>query len=320
MSLSWLFFVAVPAVLLTALLVHAGAVTGTWWYRTLSARSVGWVVIAFGVVTVSAGLLTTCPRWARVPASALTGVVNAWLWVRIADSVLCRRAARPRVVPIAPVGLAALFVLVLVGAAAGFDLSRTQITALASTSAASWPPSTPGPGVAGIAPSTATPLFVVTGFDTRWDGVPRHHVRLGLPQRRFSYKGSSRSAPRPYLPEDTHRSLVDLVRELARQVDAYHRESGRHLTVVAESGGALIAKPYLAATPDAPVDNLVLLSPLLAPGRVYYPGAGDRGWASAGGLASKVSRGHSVASRHSRSAPTPRSSGRSWTKRPRSGD
>ena len=46
----------------------------------------------------------------------------------------------------------------------------------------------------------------------------------------------------------------------------YHRATGRRLTLVAESEGALLAKAYLAATPGAPVANLVILSPLLEPG------------------------------------------------------
>jgi hypothetical protein len=53
---------------------------------------------------------------------------------------------------------------------------------------------------------------------------------------------------------------------------------------VAESEGALLAKTYLAATPDAPVRNLVILSPLVEPGRVYYPASGDEGWGAFGGL------------------------------------
>ena len=65
----------------------------------------------------------------------------------------------------------------------------------------------------------------------------------------------------------------------------YHRATGRRLTVVAESEGALLAKAYLAASPSAPVENLLILSPLIAPGRVYYPSAGDEGWGAGGALA-----------------------------------
>jgi hypothetical protein len=55
------------------------------------------------------------------------------------------------------------------------------------------------------------------------------------------------------------------------------------VTIVAESEGALLAKTYLAGTPDAPVRNLVILSPLVQPGRVYYPTTGNEGWGVFGG-------------------------------------
>ena len=60
-SLSWLFFVAIPVVLMLALLVHGAAVTDSWWRRTLSARSLGWVLVAFVALTVFGSVMTTCP-------------------------------------------------------------------------------------------------------------------------------------------------------------------------------------------------------------------------------------------------------------------
>ena len=62
------------------------------------------------------------------------------------------------------------------------------------------------------------------------------------------------------------------------QVDAFRRATGRPVGIVAESEGSLVALTYLAATPRAPVRSLVVLSPLLDPGRVYYPASGDLGW------------------------------------------
>jgi predicted component of type VI protein secretion system len=44
-----------------------------------------------------------------------------------------------------------------------------------------------------------------------------------------------------------------------------------------------VAKTYLAATPSAPVNELVLLSPLVRPARVYYPPGGHEGWGVAAG-------------------------------------
>lgn len=276
-SLSWLFFVAIPVVFMLALLVHGGAVTGSWWRRTLSARSIGWVVVAFVALSVFGSLMTTCPEWARVPVAALAGFTNAWLWLHVVDAVLHRRRI-PRAFPVAPVGIAGVFVLVVGGTAAGFALSKSPVLHFVSPAEAAtqWTPSVTTGG---------TPLVVVTGFNTKWDGRADQYVRVELPQWRFSYRGTSRGAPLPYTADDTHRALPELVRELRRQVSVYHRATGQRLTLVAESEGALLAKAYLAATPGAPVENLVILSPLLAPGRVYYPSHGNEGWGAGGALA-----------------------------------
>jgi hypothetical protein len=278
-SLSWLFFVAIPVVLMLALLVHGGAVTGSWWRRTISARSLGWVLVAFVALSVFGSIMTTCPVWARVPVAALAGFANAWLWLHVVDAVLHPRRL-PRAFPVAPVGIAGVLLLVVGGTAAGFALSRTPVLHLVSPAEAAtqWTPSVATSG---------TPLVVVTGFNTKWDGRAEQYVRVDLPQWRFSYRGTTRGAPLPYTADDTHRGLPDLVRELRRQVSIYHRATGRRLTVVAESEGALLAKAYLAASPSAPVENLLILSPLIAPGRVYYPSEGDEGWGAGGALAMK---------------------------------
>jgi hypothetical protein len=278
-SLSWLFFVAVPVVLMLAMLVAGGAVSGEAWRRTISWRTVGIVMLAFFAVTGFASVITTCsPAW-RLPVAALAGVANAWLWVRLVAAVLLPRAV-PRLVPVAPIGIAAVFALVIGGTVAGFELSSHRMAQLAvATAAAStgrdWKPSLG---------SSETPLMVVTGFNTEWHGAASQFVRLDLPQRRFSYRGAVDGSPLPYTRDDTHRSLRDLARDLRAQVDAYHRVTGEPITIVAESEGALLAKAYLAATPRAPVRNLVVLSPLVEPGRVYYPRSGDEGWGAFGGL------------------------------------
>ena len=276
-SLSWLFFVAIPVVLMLALLVHGGAVTNSWWRCTLSVRSLGWVLVAFVALTAFGSLMTTCPAWARVPVAVLAGSANAWIWLHVVDAVLHPRRL-PHAFPVAPVGVAGVLVLVVGGTTAGFALSKTPALHFVSPAEAAtqWTPPVSRAG---------TPLVVVTGFDTEWDGRADQYVRVDLPQWRFSYRGASAGAPLPYTAVDTHRALPELVRELRRQVSMYHRATGKRLTVVAESEGALLAKAYLAATPHAPVDNLVVLSPLVEPGRVYYPARGDEGWGAGGALA-----------------------------------
>ncbi|HEX4865094.1 MAG TPA: hypothetical protein VFV02_13575, partial [Acidimicrobiales bacterium] len=54
------------------------------------------------------------------------------------------------------------------------------------------------------------------------------------------------------------------------------------LRVVAESEGALVTEAYLHSTPDPPVSNAILLSPLLTSATVSYPAGGSSGWGQAG--------------------------------------
>ena len=68
------------------------------------------------------------------------------------------------------------------------------------------------------------------------------------------------------------------------EVNAFHASTGRPVSIVAESEGSLVAKAYLAATPTAPVIELVMLSPLVSPARVYYPPGGREGWGVAAGV------------------------------------
>ncbi len=271
-SLSWLFFVAVPVVLMLAVLVAGGAIRSSWWRGPVSWPVAGVVVLSFVAITGFGSVLSTCPAGWRLPVAAVAGLVNAWLWVRLVRAVVVRPVTRLRV-PVVPVGVAGVFALVIVGTVAGFVFSShpvTRLVAPAAEAATEWTP-------AAVATAT-TPLMVVTGFNTQWDGVPSQSVHLAVPQRRFSYRGFDDDRPLPYGRDDTHRSIRALVGELRRQVDAYHRDTDEPITLVAESEGALLAKAYVAATPHAPVRNLVVVSPLVEPGRVYYPPADGEGW------------------------------------------
>ncbi len=127
-------------------------------------------------------------------------------------------------------------------------------------------------------------VLVVAGYGTTWDG----RSSPGLPgpylERRFSYRGlGSNQAPLPYTSSDTNQSLIDLEKLMAVQVEALHQASGRRIAIVGESEGSLVVKAYLEASPGAPVGYLVMTSPLVDPGRVYYPPAGRKGEGLAGG-------------------------------------
>lgn len=271
-SISWLFFVAIPGALAVIVLVHHGAVERGWWRHAPPRRTVGWVALSFFVLSIEGALLSVCPAALRVPIAATAGTFNAWAWYGIVHAIAGRPA--PRFVPLAPAGLIAMLVIVVGGAAIGFETVTGRAGSNHETS-----------GSTAVAATAGKPVLIVSGFGTHWTGEVRRLLPGAFDEQRFSYRGLSvHGVPEPYSEDDTHRSLRDLVRTMGTQVDALHRATGRSLSIVAESEGSLVAKTYLAATPSAPVNELVMLSPLVRPARVYYPPGGQEGWGVAAGL------------------------------------
>jgi hypothetical protein len=167
-------------------------------------------------------------------------------------------------VPVAPIAVASVFAIVIGGSAIGFAVHQPPQPS---------PTGSPAPLGAG------DPVLVVSGFASRWDGAPVATLGSEFRQWRFSYRGlGSDGLPLSYRSDDTQQSLAALESLMAQQVDAIHAATNRPVAIVAESEGALIAKTYALATPRPPVERLVLLSPLVRPGRVYYPGRSGDGW------------------------------------------
>jgi hypothetical protein len=266
MPVSWLFFTAIPPVLAIGLLIHHGAVRSGW--NAPAARTTGWVALTFVVLTLSGGALSASPAALRLPVAAAAGLFNAWAWNGIVNVLALRRLPR-RAVPLVPIALVLLLAVVAIGAGLGFRASVS--TGGSSLSRAQFV-------------SGGRPVLLVSGLGGHWDGVPRRWLPGDLDERRFSYKGQDPAGrPLPYAATDTYHPLPELVRAMSAQVEAFHRQSGQEVAIVAESEGALVAKTYLAATPDAPVDELVMLSPLVQPARVWYPSRGEDGWGLASG-------------------------------------
>jgi hypothetical protein len=266
MPISWLFFTAVPPVLAVGLLIHHGVVRSGW--NAPAARTTGWVALTFAVLTLSGAALAASPAGLRLPVAAAAGLFNAWAWNGIVNVLALRRVPR-RAVPLVPIALVLLLAVVATGAGLGF---RASVSNGASTLSRA-------PYASG-----GRPVLLVSGFGGSWDGVPRRWLPGDLDERRFSYRGQDPAGrPLPYDAPDTHHTLPELVRTMRDQVEAFHRQSGQEVAIVAESEGALVAKTYLAATPDAPVDELVMLSPLVQPARVWYPSRGQDGWGLASG-------------------------------------
>ncbi|MGH9029776.1 MAG: hypothetical protein ACRDV4_09200 [Acidimicrobiales bacterium] len=268
---SWLFLAAVPAALLVAMVVHPVAVSGDWWRRSLTARALGWVLLAFFVLSASAAAMSAVPAALWPLVSALSGLFNAWSWVGLVHAVSDRRPAR-HVVPVVPVALVALVCGVTAGAVLGFSHAH---------------PHDAGGSDADDADRGSQPVLLVSGYGSTWDGRARHPIPGDFYEQQFSYAGTdSAGVPRPYTSSDTVKPLPELEEMFVAQLRELSRRGGRKVDVVAESEGALVSKTALLADPAQPVSRLVLASPLIAPGRVWYPSRDAEGWgvASAAGM------------------------------------
>jgi hypothetical protein len=270
MPVSWLFFAAIPPVLGIGLLIHHGVVRNErhWRWSPPPPRTAGWIALTFAVLTLSGGALSAAPAALRLPVAAAAGLFNAWAWLEIVNVLALAPRVPRRPVPLVPIALALLLAVVATGAGLGFRANQANRNTQARLPH----------------PLAGRPVLLVTGFDSSWDGVSRRWLDGDFEVRRFSYRGEGASgAPLPYSGADTHDPLPDLVKAMAAQVAAFNRASGQPVAIVAESEGALVAKTYLAANPGAPVGELVMLSPLVQPARVWYPRRGADGWGLAAG-------------------------------------
>jgi hypothetical protein len=128
----------------------------------------------------------------------------------------------------------------------------------------------------GVSLPADQPIIYVPGYDSSYDGRP--HRLLGATIWHFSYAGmTAHRRPAAYGPRATHQALAASARRLAAQVTALHAVSRRPVEILADSEGSLVVRTYLQRRHDPPVRMFVELSPLLRPGRVFVPAAGDAG-------------------------------------------
>lgn len=269
-SVSWPFFVAVPAVMIIALFVHHGPIRGPWWRTAPAIKTVGWAALSFVVLTCTGTVVTLGPDPLTLPAIAAAGLFNAWAWSGMTRSLAGAQRPARSFAPVAPAGIVSLLATIIIGASIGFAVTERSVGA-----------AEPVPW----APSERTPVLLVSGFGSAYDpadeGAAQVHGEMGF---RFSYAGlDEHGRPMQYDGRDTYQPLPDLVRLLESQVEHVHRSTGRRVAIVAESEGTLIAKVYLMSRIDAPVDDLVMASPIVQPGRVYFPGGDEDGWGVAAG-------------------------------------
>lgn len=263
-SLSWFVFGEVlPLLFLGAAMQRAGVVGG-WWHGLPAPGLVGWTLTAFVAYSVEAMVIGFVPGWWVVAVVGVFGTANAFLWRALVRSAVVARV-RWRRLPTTPVAIAVC----------GLALLLMGRLAVAWTAAASQPP----PAI-GYHPHGRRALagLYVGGFDSSY-GERRPGARQELADR-FSYRGVDRlGRPLPYRPATTHQSLLRSARLLASQVVAVHRRTGRRVALVGQSEGTLVIRTYLELLPHHDVAAAVLLSPLVRPGRIYYPpSSAASGW------------------------------------------
>jgi hypothetical protein len=117
-------------------------------------------------------------------------------------------------------------------------------------------------------------VLVVAGFGSSCcgHGGDVHRILPGWWVQQFSYRGMTKGGrPLAHGPMASNLPLAVLGDRIAAQVWRLHEETGRPVNVVAESEGTLGVDAMLALHPRVPLDSVVLLSPIVAPGQDSYP-------------------------------------------------
>lgn len=261
-SLSWFVVGELLPLLLLGVALQGAGIAGRWWRGVPPARGVGWTLAGCAVAGLAAGAVRPCPGWWSVAVVAVAAVADAALWWRLVPAALAARR-----LPRLPVGVLAVL---LTGA---LIAGLAQFATLGVRLARNPPPPIVGPGA--DAPHRA--VVYVAGYDSTYAKPIR---QPGLPMIRFSYRGlDGNGSPLPYGPGATRQPLASSARLLARQVEQVRRRTGEPVVLLAQSEGTLVVRRYLDDARPPGVEAAILLSPLLAPGRVYYPPeAGRSGW------------------------------------------
>ncbi len=306
---SWPYLAAVPILLGTAVALSQGGIGQAWWRRLPPARTAGWVIATFAVLSLASVLMTRLDTPGIVAVAGLAGVVDARAWYGLAAAAArgtverqphpwqwraalwrIRRALRQRIdwVPVAP--LAAVMVLAVVVGMARLAFTGTVsfasgagdvvVGAVTGDDGPAPPNSGGGAGSALRAVGKqASPVdgavLVVAGFGSTCchDADALSGAEPGMLVRQFSYLGlDAAGQPIPYGLAAGNLSLQVLGDRMADQVDRLHQLSGGPVDVVAESEGTLGLYAMLARHPHVPVRSVILLSPIVEPGQLGQAG------------------------------------------------
>jgi hypothetical protein len=291
---SWPFLAALPIMLGIAAALSHGGVIVAWWRRLPPLRSVLWLLASFLVLSAGAAVIAHLGTAAALGVAAVTGLVNARAWYGLAGVAARVHPRTPESVPakvlfglpFAP--LAAVMALALVVGVARLMFTGTiQLPISTASPVAAANTLSGGTAHAGTA-ATATPasaasaagaaVLVVSGWGSSCCDAA-NGLRAAMPGadvRQFSYVGlDSRDFPVPHGPSADDLPLPVLGDRIAAQLEVLHSQTHRPVDVVAESEGTLGVYAMLSRHPDLPVGSVVLLSPIVDPGRVSYPSGPD---------------------------------------------
>jgi hypothetical protein len=292
---SWPLLATLPVLLLMIVMLSHAGVSAGWWQLLPPARVAGWALASFVVLSLAAAVTGWLPDLWAIPVAGVAGLFNARAWCGV-TAALTARQSRPRrlpritrVMPVAPLALVVVVALVLGSVRLIFSTASGPAQRPSAASLGTLPPLGVGHAKAGgDRQGTATaqseagpgPVLDVAGFGSSCCSGPgslRGLSNGGMVQQ-FSYRGlSAAGQPLPYGRAASNLRLATLGNRLAAQVRRLHRLTGQPVNIVAESEGTLGVYAMLAKHPGVPVGSLILLSPILAPGQVSYPGHGGQG-------------------------------------------
>jgi hypothetical protein len=307
---SWPFLATVPVMLLISLPLSHGGILASWWRTLPPPRAMYWLVADFATLSVVAAAIGRLPVAAAIPLCGLAGVANARAWFGVTRAVVRREGARrelvgtvarhpapllPLSVPLAPVAMVLALAMVVGLTRLAFVIGNPpHHSSLAAVGRAADAAGVLGrsaaSGTAGshisraassVAPARAThdPVLEIRGFGSTCCASPRslRSVDPGALVQQFSYRGMTASGhPLPQGSAASDLPLPELGRRIAAQVRRLHQQTGRPVDIIAESEGTLGVDAMLATHHGLPLGSVVMMSPIVAPGQVTYPGGTAR--------------------------------------------
>jgi hypothetical protein len=303
---SWPFLATVPAMLLISLPLSHGGILGSWWRTLPPPRAMYWLLADFATLSVVAAAIGRLPVAAAIPVCGLAGVANARAWFGVTRAVVRREDARrelvttvvrhpapllPLSVPLAPVAMVLALAMVVGLTRLAFVIGnpphRSNLAAVGPVADAAGALGESAPfgtasnqvsrAASSVAPGLATrdPVLEIRGFGSACCAAPRslRPVAPGALVQQFSYRGMTASGhPLPQGSAASDLPLPELGRRIAAQVRRLHQETGRPVDIIAESEGTLGVDAMLATHHGLPLGSVVMMSPIVAPGQVTYPG------------------------------------------------